>query len=368
MLLLLLSFLLQSLAYAPPQRSVAPEPPLAPEGFVASEGSFASEMPQRLVDLRGFWLFQVGDDPDWANADFPDKNWGEIFVPSIWEDEGFGGYDGYAWYRKHIHVPRLPEGQTIVLDLGRVDDVSAVYINGLFVGVIGSFPPDFRTAYHEWARFTVPRSFLKENDTNIIAVRVFDGQLEGGLREGALGLYAEPSPTPMVLDLAGRWKFRTGDRSSWRAPMFDDTGWDEVTVPGYWELQGYNDYNGFAWYRTSFDASTVRRAKDLVLLLGKIDDLDEVYLNGTLIGATGNMERQHIQGDEWQIVRAYPIPPEVLRYGGENVLAVRIYDGRIGGGFHEGPVGLVQAVDVEQKGTAPEAPSFSLWEFLKNWF
>ncbi len=37
---------------------------------------------------------------------------------------------------------------------------------------------------------------------------------------------------------------------------FDDSKWDKITVPSSWENQGFRGYNGYAWYRVSFEGST----------------------------------------------------------------------------------------------------------------
>ena len=46
-------------------------------------------------------------------------------------------------------------------------------------------------------------------------------------------------------------------------------------------------------------------------------------------------------------MRAYPIPDGLLRFEGENVLAVRVYDGLYDGGIFEGPVGITYRDDAE---------------------
>ena len=66
--------------------------------------------------------------------------------------------------------------------------------------------------------------------------------------------------------------------------MDDDNYWKEIFVPAYWEVQGYKNYDGFAWYRKSFVLPEKYSGIKLVLMLGMIDDIDQTYINGTLIG------------------------------------------------------------------------------------
>ena len=81
-----------------------------------------------------------------------------------------------------------------------------------------------------------------------------------------------------------------------------------------------------------------------MLLLGKIDDLDETYFNGQKIGSTGKFYEDEAWlefDEEWQKIRAYPIEKNNIYYGGENIIAVRVFDGFVNGGIYQGPVGIV---------------------------
>ena len=90
---------------------------------------------------------------------FDDSKWDEIFVPANWEDEGYPGYDGYAWYRKHFHVSPELYNKPIYIHLGCIDDVSEVYLNGHFVSFTGAFPPHYITAYNVDQKFIVPKEY-----------------------------------------------------------------------------------------------------------------------------------------------------------------------------------------------------------------
>ena len=118
----------------------------------------------------------------------------------------------------------------------------------------------------------------------------------------------------------------------WRDPTFDDSAWEELAVGTPWERAGKPDLDGFAWYRTRFDAPAEGAVRGpLFLELGRIDDCDETYLNGERIGATGDMPPAYRA--EWQTYRRYVVPRELVRWGGANVVAVRVYDGGGAGGI-----------------------------------
>ncbi len=83
----------------------------------------------------------------------------------------------------------------------------------------------------------------------------------------------QEDPISLSIDLAGEWQFQVGDSEEWKEKDLDDTDWDRIMVPGYWERQGYEDYNGFAWYRKSVMIEESLSEDKLIIMLGKIDDL-----------------------------------------------------------------------------------------------
>jgi hypothetical protein len=47
-------------------------------------------------------------------------------------------------------------------------------------------------------------------------------------------------------------RFQTGDNLLWKEKDFDDSNWAEIKTNLPWERQGYNGYDGYAWYRIRF--------------------------------------------------------------------------------------------------------------------
>jgi beta-galactosidase/beta-glucuronidase len=306
---------------------------------------------KNYINLEGNWRFSIGDDSAWASPDFDDRGWEKIKVPSAWEDQGFHGYNGYAWYRKTFEVPKELLGSNFILNAGYIDDVDQTFINGKLVGLSGGFPPWYMTAYDAHREYYIPSEILKEGK-NIIAVRVYDAQLEGGIIRGAVGLSAvQPdsryiSNLDLDINLTGMWKFNTGDRGDWKNTDYNDSDWKEIFVPAFWEVQGYNNYDGFAWYRIKFTLPKKYSNQKMVLLLGKIDDIDQTFVNGTYVGSVGDWNFEVVptnfnQNYEWTTIRAYYIPDNTLIPGKENTIAVRVYDGYLDGGIYQGPIGLI---------------------------
>ena len=302
---------------------------------------------ERVENLRGYWKFSIGDDKDWSKPEYNDSDWEEIIVPSTWEDQGFHGYNGYAWYRKEFKLAMNGLNSILYLQLGYIDDADEVYLNGKLIGKSGGFPPRFETAYNAFRKYPIPQNLLSENGRNLISVRVYDSQLGGGIVSGDIGIFMRYYEVKPVLNLEGEWKFRINDNDDWKETNFDDSNWDEIVVPGFWETQGYEEYNGFAWYRKTFTVPSKLTKEKLVMLLGKIDDIDEAYLNGVQIGVTGDMydDPFYISFDqEYNEFRGYYIPENLIKPG-SNVIAVRVYDGFRDGGIYEGPIGLIEQDD-----------------------
>jgi len=299
---------------------------------------------RRIIDLRGQWKFSLGDDIAWAESGYDDSNWESIFAPAAWEDEGFPGYDGYAWYRKTFRISTEDMEKNIYLRLWQIDDVDEVYINGVFIGFSGSFPPDFFTAYRVDRIYRIPKGVLNNDKDNIISIRVFDEQREGGILRGRIGIYEKQDEVMPDIPLDGAWKFMPGDDENWKEYDYIDDHWHQVMVPASWETQGFKDYNGFAWYRLHVVIPREYQGEELILLLGKIDDLDQTYLNGNLIGETGSMNSVDRFGEgrgEWLQWRAYNLDEKYIEYGRINIIAIRVFDGLIHGGIYMGPVGII---------------------------
>jgi hypothetical protein len=306
----------------------------------------ASEEELELIQsLKGKWKFSIGINEAWVTQKFDDSSWESIHAPSPWEDEGFNGYNGYAFYRKKITISSNYKGRMLYLNMGYIDDVDEVYLNGNKIGSTGSFPPNYSTAYNAERVYYIPEQYINFDGENQIAVKVYDSFEQGGIVDGEIGLYGGKASASLTVNLQTPWKFLPGDDLRRKEPDYDDSGWGEIFVPAKWEDQGYRDYDGYAWYRKSFVLQTTDANEKMVLLMGKIDDIDQVYVNGTLVGSTGNFPTRSnpdvSTGQEYIALRGYYLPDGLLKKNQKNVIAVRVLDTGGDGGIYEGPVGLI---------------------------
>ena len=135
----------------------------------------------------------------WAAVDEDDTTWDVINVPGVWEEQGYDGMDGVAWYRTSFDLSEEEASFDLRLHLAMIDDADITYVNAHEVG---------RGMEYNRARiYDVPSSALVPG-SNVLAVRVTDFQGGGGIYGSASDVYAETSDRR--IDLAGEWRFKVG--------------------------------------------------------------------------------------------------------------------------------------------------------------
>ena len=88
--------------------------------------------------------------------------------------------------------------------------------------------------------------------------------------------------------LDGTWQFHTGDDPSWSSPTLDDSAWESIQADKSWGEQQHFNYTGYAWYRRHITIDPATNPNlDLSLFIRHIDDVYEIYWNGTRIGGLG---------------------------------------------------------------------------------
>ena len=143
-----------------------------------------------------------------------------------------------------------------------------------------------------------------------------------------------------------------GDNLDYAAASFDDSGWKNIKVDKIWEEQGYDPYDGFAWFRFKVvipsDLHKQAYLQDsLRIFLGKINNFDQTFLNGKIIGINGKIVPENTVLDTaflkapmqlWDYERKYVLSvddPRIL-WDKENVIAVRVFDQGGQGGLYTG--------------------------------
>ena len=141
--------------------------------------------------------------------------------------------------------------------------------------------------------------------------------------------------------------FKQGDDMNWDKPEMDDTSWSEIDITTQWDKQGFpQNTRAYGWYRIHVNIpksvlSSADQQNVLIFNMPKADDVDECYLNGKLIGATGRMPTDAAgYFPASNAVRNYvvDIKKDGVRLDAENVIAVRVYNRGGSGGLYNNPL------------------------------
>jgi len=128
---------------------------------------------------------------------FDDSYWKTIKSQKMWEDQGYRGFNGIAWYRKTIELDKKQSESDIVLSLGKIDDYDICWVNGVEVGKTNLYTID--------RIYNVPSSILKEGK-NVIVLKITDTGGGGGMYSPAKDVYLTSGKTK--ISLAGDWKIK----------------------------------------------------------------------------------------------------------------------------------------------------------------
>jgi hypothetical protein len=141
--------------------------------------------------------------------------------------------------------------------------------------------------------------------------------------------------------LYGPWKFTIGDspldpathQPLWAEPDFDDSKWEDVDltpkegatdpVAGYsgyvpgWTAKGHPGYWGYAWYRIRVRLNAQPGEKLAVGGLNDVDDVYQLFANGSLLGSFGDFSPSHPVVYYAQPMM-FPLSPEIVNDFGES--------------------------------------------------
>ncbi len=131
------------------------------------------------LDIRGTWRFRAGDDPAWADPNYPDDHWQEVPVPT-----DFGrdyGMAPIAWYRFTIYIDADSRDSIsdLALTLGKIDSAYELYLGGVRVGGVGVLPPASppKIDYDRHRIYTIPTQAISDRGELLVALRVWNSPL-----------------------------------------------------------------------------------------------------------------------------------------------------------------------------------------------
>lgn len=161
----------------------------------ADEDAALSETRRRLA----VWKTLPADDAGWQAEHLDERDWLPIAVPMTWEQAGWTGLDGVAWYRTTFELSDAQAARGVRLSLGRIDDSDDTWVNGVAVGGL-------RDQWNTPRRYEVPATALHAG-RNTLAVRVIDTGGGGGIH-GASDEVCLQSGDDACVPLSSAWAFR----------------------------------------------------------------------------------------------------------------------------------------------------------------
>lgn len=125
------------------------------------------------------------------------------------------------------------------------------------------------------------------------------------------------------------------EAGEWMSQDLDDTGWKRMELPGHWEgkVGELAEHDGTVWFRRRIEIPADWAGTPLILELGRIDDSDRTWFDGTMVGTTTNRHDG---------IRRYRIDPALV-HEGEAVVTVCALDPHGAGGFDGGPMRLIRS-------------------------
>jgi alpha-glucosidase (family GH31 glycosyl hydrolase) len=154
----------------------------------------------------------------------------------------------------------------------------------------------------------------------------------------ALGKPLPPKPS-FELDISKAWTFAAdphdqGLSQHWFAADYDDHAWKPIRTDQSWLQQGYANYQGIGWYRTSVTLPA-GLPDALYLYLGEVGQTYRIFING--------QEAAHDKV-QWPRRLTYTDIRPYIKPGQRNEIAVRVVSGERGAGITRGPVELVNVL------------------------
>jgi sialate O-acetylesterase len=132
----------------------------------------------------------------WYKSDFDDAQWKTMEQPTEWAKTELEDYDGIVWFRRSTNLPPSWAKNDLELRLGRIDDMGAVWVNGVELDA-----PSKRV-------YSIPASLLHVGK-NSIAVRIIDNGGNGGFRDKPDNMRIGPvgADADVCATVAGTWKY-----------------------------------------------------------------------------------------------------------------------------------------------------------------
>ncbi len=144
------------------------------------------------VPIDGEWQFHLGDDMRWTAPAYDDSQWERITADKTWGAQTHPSYTGFAWYRRHLHIPPSPfPNRKLTILMPPVEDAYELFWNGALIGHQGKPPPSAVWYLEHRQSFALPVPAKGVAD-GVLAIRVWTAKLVSYSAETTGGLTAPP--------------------------------------------------------------------------------------------------------------------------------------------------------------------------------
>lgn len=132
---------------------------------------------------------------DYLDVDYQDEHWASMEIPNRLNGS-MATFDGVIWFRKSFEISEVDENADYNLLLGGIDDEDITYVNGTKVGMTKNWMAQ--------RNYSLPKGLLRAGK-NVIAIRLFDGESNGGIYGGQeMGIKRDGE---LLYALSGDWKY-----------------------------------------------------------------------------------------------------------------------------------------------------------------
>ncbi len=90
--------------------------------------------------------------------------------------------EGILWIMKEFSLPERLKGKRLALMLGRTNLADKTFLNGVFIGSGGRFPPDFFSDWNSYRNYTIPPTIINDEGMNVLLVKLYVNQ-EGNITD-----------------------------------------------------------------------------------------------------------------------------------------------------------------------------------------
>ena len=131
--------------------------------FLLVQFVFAAAVLAQPVSLAGPWKMQTGDNPQWSQPQFDDRNWPVVTLPMRAFEAGI------FWLRRTVPAPACA-GECYVT-IGLISEGYELYANGVRIGGAGDFASS-ELHYPQPRAFGIPTGVSNRGSTLTLALRV----------------------------------------------------------------------------------------------------------------------------------------------------------------------------------------------------